>query len=157
MKVECKHTSIEAMTDSPWNKIAPLTIFSFDIECNPKQDFPTELNDEVITIGCVQNLHRKNEKKIILSQKQCPPIAEVYVELLQSEIDILRKFDKILMSYDPDFVKGYNLINFDLKYILNRAHALALEIMVILVKIPSILRELPTENIYQRRWICDTK
>jgi DNA polymerase delta subunit 1 len=31
------------------------------------------------------------------------------------------------MSYDPDFVIGYNIINFDLKYILNRAHALGMK------------------------------
>jgi DNA polymerase delta subunit 1 len=93
MEVECKHTSIEAMTDSRWNKIAPLRIFSFDIECNPKQGFPTELNDEVITIGCVcKTSTEKNEKKIVLSLKQCAPIAEVYVESFQSEIDMLRKF-----------------------------------------------------------------
>lgn len=31
------------------------------------------------------------------------------------------------MSYDPDFIIGYNIINFDLKYILDRAARLKMK------------------------------
>ena len=31
------------------------------------------------------------------------------------------------MSYDPDFIIGYNIINFDLSYILDRAYKLKMK------------------------------
>ena len=34
---------------------------------------------------------------------------------------MLLEFEKLVRSYDPDFLIGYNIINFDLKYMLNRA------------------------------------
>lgn len=34
---------------------------------------------------------------------------------------MLITFENLLKSYDPDFIIGYNIINFDLKYILGRA------------------------------------
>lgn len=33
----------------------------------------------------------------------------------------------MLKSYDPDFIIGYNIINFDLRYIIGRAEALGLK------------------------------
>ena len=30
-------------------------------------------------------------------------------------------FQELMLSYDPDFIIGYNIINFDLSYILDRA------------------------------------
>ena len=34
---------------------------------------------------------------------------------------MLLDFQKLILSYDPDFIIGYNIINFDLPYILDRA------------------------------------
>lgn len=61
---------------------------------------------------------------MVLSLKECAPIAEVHVESFKKEADMLLKFEQLLISYDPDFIIGYNIINFDLKYILGRAQAL---------------------------------
>lgn len=37
---------------------------------------------------------------------------------------MLQDFQKLIMTYDPDFIVGYNMVNFDLKYILERAKKL---------------------------------
>jgi DNA polymerase elongation subunit (family B) len=31
---------------------------------------------------------------------------------------MLEDFQKLIITYDPDFIVGYNMVNFDLKYIL---------------------------------------
>jgi DNA polymerase delta subunit 1 len=127
IEIECDHTAVEALSGPAWDKIAPLRIFSFDIECNPKHGFPTEQNDEIITIACVcKTSTEKSEKRIVLSLKECAPIAEVYVESFKKESEMLQKFEQLMISYDPDFITGYNIINFDLKYILGRAQVLGL-------------------------------
>ena len=36
-------------------------------------------------------------------------------------------FQELMLSYDPDFIIGYNIINFDLSYILDRAAKLKLK------------------------------
>lgn len=40
---------------------------------------------------------------------------------------MLQDFEKLIITYDPDFILGYNMINFDLKYMLERAKALKLK------------------------------
>lgn len=86
IELDCDHNAITALTGSEWDKIAPLRVLSFDIECNPKNGFPTEENDEIITIACVcKTTTKKNEKKIVLSLKECAPITEAYVESFKKE------------------------------------------------------------------------
>lgn len=36
-------------------------------------------------------------------------------------------FEKLLITYDPDFITGYNMVNFDLWYILERARHLKMK------------------------------
>lgn len=36
---------------------------------------------------------------------------------------MLEDFQKLIITYDPDFIIGYNMINFDLKYLLERARS----------------------------------
>lgn len=40
---------------------------------------------------------------------------------------MLQDFEKLILTYDPDFILGYNMINFDMKYILERAKHLKLK------------------------------
>jgi DNA polymerase delta subunit 1 len=51
-------------------------------------------------------------------------ISGVHVKNSNDEKEILRNFEKLMVSYDPDFITGYNMVNFDLWYILERARAL---------------------------------
>jgi DNA polymerase delta subunit 1 len=36
----------------------------------------------------------------------------------------LQDFEKLVITYDPDFIVGYNMVNFDLKYLIERAKML---------------------------------
>ena len=55
------------------------------------------------------------------------PITGVHIKNMKSEIEMLQDFEKLILTYDPDFILGYNMINFDMKYILERAKHLKLK------------------------------
>ena len=40
------------------------------------------------------------------------------------EVEMLQKWREFVEEVDPDVVIGYNIANFDLPYLLDRAHAL---------------------------------
>lgn len=46
---------------------------------------------------------------------------------MKSEQQLLEDFEKLIITYDPDFILGYNMINFDLKYCLERAKNLKMK------------------------------
>lgn len=128
LEIQCDQSAIEAQKDSKWDKIAPLRMFSFDIECNPQQGFPTEQTDQVITIACVcKTSTEKTSHKIVFSLRECSAISEAHVKSFNKQADLLLEFQKFLLAYDPDFILGYNIINFDLKYILTRAEVLKIQ------------------------------
>jgi DNA polymerase delta subunit 1 len=54
----------------------------------------------------------------------CDKISGAHVIGSNDEKDILLNFEKLMHTYDPDFITGYNMVNFDLWFILERAKAL---------------------------------
>ena len=45
-------------------------------------------------------------------------------ELRKCETQLLKEWAEFLQELDPDIITGYNIVNFDLPYLLNRAKAL---------------------------------
>ncbi len=54
-------------------------------------------------------------------------ISGVHVKSSDEEEELLINFEKLMITYDPDFITGYNMVNFDLNYILERARHLGLQ------------------------------
>lgn len=108
--------------DVEWSEIAPLRILSFDIECVSKKGFPSAQLHPIITIGITGKVHtsKKEEFKIILQLKECSDVSGSMLRCFEDEFDLLAAFEEVLQVYDPDIVTGYNIIAFDLKYILDR-------------------------------------
>lgn len=108
-------------------------ILSFDIEVHCDRGcFPQAEKDKVIMIAaCLRILGKPERKKICLclgpslSIEDRHPGAEVLC--YESEVDMLRAFRWLFILSDPDIITGYNIINFDLAYILDRAETLKLE------------------------------
>ena len=65
--------------------------------------------------------------KNIFVLNTCTDIVGADVRCFQNERDLLKDWEKFIQDYDPDFILGYNHINFDLPYILDRAKALKLK------------------------------
>ncbi|CAG8667152.1 4956_t:CDS:2, partial [Ambispora gerdemannii] len=115
LEVEIRHENlISHAPDSEWSKIAPLRILSFDIECaGRKGSFPEASIDPVIQIANTVTIQGENKPFIrnVFTLDTCAPIVAT---------DIIENVNEV----DPDVIIGYNIANFDLPYLLDRAHHL---------------------------------
>lgn len=112
--------------DENWSGIAPLRILSFDIECTAKKGFPNPQFHPVITIGAAGKLHtnKKENFRVLLQLKQCSEVSGAQLHCFEDEFELLAAFEELVQTYDPDIITGYNIIAFDLKYILDRIETL---------------------------------
>ncbi|EFC42814.1 predicted protein [Naegleria gruberi] len=116
-----------APTEEGWHKIAPLRTLSFDIECKGKDGhFPQAESDPVIVISNYVTVQGKSEPLIknILCLGDCAPIVGVEIHCFKTEKEMLETWRNFVIGIDPDIITGYNVINFDLPYLINRAKAL---------------------------------
>lgn len=107
------------------NKIKPvekiedtdLKILSFDIECIPIKagGVPEAKNDPIIMIAFNFSHTYKGQKKIVIATRP-----DSGVTSFVNETEMMEEFIKIVNSYDPDIITGFNVNNFDLPYILER-------------------------------------
>ena len=130
MQLECDvyHNELIAHESvGKWMKIAPLRILSFDIECKGRKGhFPEADKDAVIQIASIVTVQGelKPRLKAIHVLGTCTDIvgAEVYTH--DDERELLKNWAKFLVESDFDIITGYNIQNFDLPYVFNRAKAL---------------------------------
>mmetsp|Transcript_25905 Transcript_25905/g.73198 ORF Transcript_25905/g.73198 Transcript_25905/m.73198 type:complete len:1072 (-) Transcript_25905:10-3225(-) len=109
-------------------QIAPMRILSFDIECfNPEgKGFPKADKSPVIQIAGYMK-EQGREKPIVhavWTLNSCKDIAGAEVFAFDNEADLLLSFREFVEQTDPDVLTGYNIVNFDLPYLLDRAEAL---------------------------------
>lgn len=122
-----------------WNNIeslnitdlAPFYICSFDIECTSGDGTFPQANrkeDKIIQIGLVFSNYGSSKiiKKIMISLDTCDNIEDTIVITCKTEIELLLKFQEIIVKEDPDILTGYNIFAFDESYIMNRAAYLKL-------------------------------
>lgn len=112
-----------------WLRIAPLRILSFDIECMGRRGvFPDPKVDPVIQIANFVTV--QGEKKAFIRNVfvlgSCLPIVGAEVFSFNSEKELLMAWSKFVRQADPDILTGYNIQNFDIKYLMDRAEALKL-------------------------------
>lgn len=63
----------------------------------------------------------------IFTLGSCDPITGAQVESFEREEDMLMAWQTFVIESDPDIITGYNLTQFDIPYLLNRARALNLD------------------------------
>jgi DNA polymerase delta subunit 1 len=113
--------------DGPWSGIAPLRVLSFDIECmGRKGHFPEAQQDPVIQIANTVTLQGSDHPIIrnVFTLNTCLPIVGAQVISSETEEEMLMKWRAFVTAVDPDVITGYNIANFDIPYLLNRAKAL---------------------------------
>lgn len=104
-----------------------MRILSFDIECSAdKGKFPVPEKDPVIQIANICQINGESEPFIrnVFTLKNCAPIVGTKVFSFKDETDVLCAWRDFVRVLDPDIITGYNIINFDLPYIINRADTL---------------------------------
>lgn len=118
--------------ENEYQLIPRLRIVSFDIECikiNGK-GFPDAKEDPVIQISSIiyqQGDPIENCRKFIFTLQECATIPGSSVIWFNDEQTLLNAWNEFIIRVDPDLLTGYNIINFDLPYILNRGTALDLK------------------------------
>ncbi|KAJ3364525.1 DNA-directed DNA polymerase delta [Allomyces javanicus] len=110
-----------------WAAMAPLRILSFDIECaGRKGAFPDPKIDPVIQIANMVTVQGETQPFIrnVFTLGSCAAIVGSDVRSYASEAELLLAWSEFVQECDPDIVTGYNILNFDWTYLLDRAATL---------------------------------
>uniref|UniRef100_A0A8C1RL41 DNA polymerase n=1 Tax=Cyprinus carpio TaxID=7962 RepID=A0A8C1RL41_CYPCA len=113
--------------EGEWQRIAPLRVLSFDIECAGRKGvFPEPEIDPVIQIASM--VQRQGEKepfiRTVFTLQSCASIVGSQILCFTQEKQLLQSWAEFVRTVDPDIITGYNIQNFDLPYLLNRAATL---------------------------------
>lgn len=115
--------------EGEFGKLAKLRVLSVDIECaGRKGHFPEAKFDPVIQIASMVTVQGDSKPIIrnVMTLKSCAPIVGADVMSFDDEKDLLRAWRDLVLESDPDLIIGYNIVNFDLPYLLDRADALGI-------------------------------
>ncbi|VDM61514.1 unnamed protein product, partial [Angiostrongylus costaricensis] len=116
--------------EGEWADVAPFyRTLSFDIECMGRRGvFPDASEDSVIQIANMVKVEGESEPFIrnCFVLGTCAPVIGSEIIQCESEKDLLEKWAEFVRIVDPDILTGYNILNFDLPYILDRAKVLKL-------------------------------
>ncbi|KAK1443519.1 DNA polymerase catalytic subunit [Babesia gibsoni] len=143
-------TDVNSVTPIPlegeWQSIGPIRILSFDIECVKftGPGFPSANTDPVIQIASVLYTHGDGldaAHKFMFTLKDCDPLHGTHLFCFEDEADLLKAWKDLLVTVDPDFLTGYNIVNFDIPYLVTRAATLNLEQFN---QLPRIIRQRTT-------------
>jgi DNA polymerase delta subunit 1 len=110
--------------------LAPLRVLSFDIEAAGRRGvFPQAEHDPVIQIGMHFHVVAGDGPlpPLLLSLRSCDPIEGATVIAFEDEAALLCAFRDVVVAFDADVFTGYNIANFDWKYLVDRATALGVE------------------------------
>jgi len=157
LEIVARCDSVHGIED---DKIAPLRVLSFDIECMCSDGFPEPGReaDAVIQISNVCYIqgsdeveHDKEKNDVEMKEteqadekekeesespnpdkdvyfhqsvfclKSCSPIPGCKIYAYDTERQLLTEWAKFVRKMDADILTGYNIVNFDLPYLLNRA------------------------------------
>uniref|UniRef100_A0A4W5LT21 DNA polymerase n=1 Tax=Hucho hucho TaxID=62062 RepID=A0A4W5LT21_9TELE len=133
--------------EGEYQRIAPLRVLSFDIECAGRKGiFPEAEKDPVIQIASM--VQRQGEKepfiRTVFTLQSCSSIVGSQVLCFTKESQLLQSWAEFVRTVDADIITGYNIQNFDLPYLLNRAATLKVSLFPYLGRvqgIKSVLRD----------------
>lgn len=127
--------------EGEWAKVAPFRILSFDIECAGRKGiFPEPQHDPVIQIANMVIRQGDTEPFIrnVFTLNTCASIVGSQVLSHKTEVELLNSWANFIREVDPDILTGYNINNFDIPYLLNRASNLKVQNFEYLGRIKNI-------------------
>ncbi|XP_011187824.1 DNA polymerase delta catalytic subunit [Zeugodacus cucurbitae] len=139
--------------EGEWSKVAPFRILSFDIECAGRKGiFPEAKMDPVIQIANMVIRQGDPEPFIrnVFTLNNCAPIVGSEVRCFPKETELLDAWSSFVREVDPDILTGYNINNFDIPYLLNRAAHLKVKNFEYLGRIRNI-RSVIKEQVLQSK------
>lgn len=127
--------------EGKWAAVAPFRVLSFDIECAGRKGiFPEATHDPVIQIAnmCIRQGEPEPFLRNVFTLNTCAPIVGSQVLSHQREAEMLEAWSSFVREVDPDILTGYNINNFDVPYLLNRASHLKVKNFEYLGRIKNI-------------------
>lgn len=111
--------------------IAPFTMASVDIEClpGPNGAFPLPDRDPIICIGTVFSGcgSADGARRVIFALRDCAPVDDCEVLCFDSELDLLQAWRDRVVREQTVVLTGYNVLGFDLRYMVLRHNTLVAE------------------------------
>jgi DNA polymerase I len=95
----------------------PLNVAAVDIEVYNRKGEPNPSRDPVIMLSYADN----GGVKKVLTYRTVSGLREDYVEVLENEGEVLRRFAELVFERGIDVITGYNSDNFDFPYLKERA------------------------------------
>lgn len=114
-----KKIIIKSIEEVPIGFNSDLKYLAIDIETISKNENPPNPKEDFIAmISLFFSPKFNNKDSLVLISK---PVKETEnVLMFRNEHDMLEEFVKIIDSFDPDIIVGYNINNFDLPFIVER-------------------------------------
>jgi DNA polymerase delta subunit 1 len=113
---------------------APLRLLGFDIEVYahgdqfPEFDVPGCCIFQIGTDLTELSAEAEEIEKCVFALRETAPIAGLVVHCFETEEELILAFVRyIVETADPDIITGWNIMNFDFKYLINRMMFLGLE------------------------------
>jgi DNA polymerase delta subunit 1 len=108
----------------------------------------TKLFNKVIQIGNVVIRQGEEEPflRIVFTLKMCASIDGAQVLNYETEQEMLNAWSNFVRVLDPDIITGYNIIDFDIPYLFNRAIHLKLETFPYLGRIKIVRSEIRNQE-----------
>jgi DNA polymerase elongation subunit (family B) len=117
------------------DSIAPLRLMTIDIECAKTKGLPTFGINEIIVIACVCTEYKNGteitrKRKVVFQYGSAIPLSKEHIDpekgdrhlCFKTEQEMLNSFGELVDAFNPDFLAGHNFTNFDLPYLVQRAH-----------------------------------
>jgi len=108
------------------NSVGRPLLMGFDLEVN--SSVPSSMpkagrtDDKVFQISCVFSLQGSKEvEKILLTLGEPDPLEGCEIRCYETESELLMGFTDILQEKQPNVCIGYNIFDFDIPYLINRA------------------------------------
>jgi DNA polymerase elongation subunit (family B) len=111
------------ITQTANESLEALKILAFDIETyNPEGRITVPEKHPIIMIS----LYSDDIKKVLTSKRFKTDLD--YVEFVESEAELLNRFNELVAEYSPDILTGYYSDGFDMPYIIKRAEKYKIKI-----------------------------
>lgn len=126
------YTNLISHSPLTHSRIGRLRVLSFDIECMGRRGhFPDPKHDPVIQIANYVHVQGDDPNacpiKVVFVLGGCTPIVSAKVFSFEKEADLLLAWSEFVRESDPDILTGYNIQNFDMPYLMNRAKELKID------------------------------
>jgi DNA polymerase I len=105
----------EKIEEEDYQLNAPFKVLSLDIETTAKEGKPNPEKDKVILISLSFNPPYRGKDSLVLVAR--PTKTNGDTQVFRDEKSMLEELIKIIDSYDPDFIVGYNINSFDLPFL----------------------------------------